>query len=159
MITNAGPLWTSKWVDFLSRLRWWFQQTQTASACLIKASSVTMRLLVFVEQQVSGSSPSSQSLPSVLPKNTEKIKAGDWSLSARLWEKRGHRNWCRKHKTMTKNRDIRMEPKWVVNDIDMFGLWLLMSMMSWCQVCSVVLLSEMLSCLKFKEFANKKTLE
>lgn len=35
-----------------------------------------MKLLVCVEPQVSRSSPSSQSLPSVLPRNTEQINEG-----------------------------------------------------------------------------------
>lgn len=66
--------------------------SSSTSAHVITASAITEELLVCIEPQGPGSSPSSQSLPSVLPKNTEQIKAGDWSVSARLWERRRHRN-------------------------------------------------------------------
>lgn len=52
----------------------------STSAHFIAVSSGTEELLVCVELQGSGSSPSSQSLPSVLPKNTEQIKAGDFCV-------------------------------------------------------------------------------
>lgn len=51
--------------------------SSSTSAHVITASAITEELLVCIEPQGPGSSPSSQSLPSVLPKNTEQIKAGD----------------------------------------------------------------------------------
>lgn len=64
----------------------------SVSVRFITPRSITEELLVCAKPRGSGPAPSSQSLPSVLPKNTELIKAGDWSMSAWLWERRGHRN-------------------------------------------------------------------
>lgn len=69
MTTNL--LQESEWEDFLSGLP---SADQAASAYFITASSIAEEPLVCFEPPGSASLPSSLSLPSVLPKNTEQIK-------------------------------------------------------------------------------------
>lgn len=69
MTTNL--LQESEWEDFLSGLP---SADQAASAHFITASSIAEEPLVCFEPPGSASLPSSLSLPSVLPKNTEQIK-------------------------------------------------------------------------------------
>lgn len=75
MTTNL--LQESEWEDFLSGLsRADSGSHQAASARFIAASAIAEEPLVCFEPPGPASSPSSLSLPSVLPKNTEQIKPG-----------------------------------------------------------------------------------
>lgn len=75
-----------------------------------------------------GPSPSSQSLPSVLPKNTEQIKTGDCVCLPDCGKGTGTGTGAGKTREWLRDRDVCMQPICVLkagNDSDMFGLQLL----------------------------------
>lgn len=124
----------------------WFHQT--LSLCLhqlvlSRRSSTNMKLLVCFEPQVWRSSPSSRSLPSALPKNTEQINEGTDLLLCDCGKSLGTGTGAGKTRRWFWGGDVCARMIWLTNTLYMFGLQTVEStfylLVQLCQVFSMEL--------------------